>query len=330
VTLSPTRLPKADHRTNRLLAALEPEDLTALEPDLELITLTRGDILYDTGDVIRHVYFPHTTIIALVNVLEDSTSEVAMFGREGAVGLLSALITREAFGRYVVQMSGTASRMAVQRMTEVRNARPNLRRLIMHYGEAFLIQMFQSVSCNAVHAVEARCCRWILSMHDRTDQDTLPLTHEFLAEMLGVQRSTVSTVTRALQTAGLIRQNRGGITVIDRTGLEATACECYGKIRQVYQRLLPGTYFEPTSAPVGVTRMPKHFTDRCAGPIKGLSLPLSVWNALSEEGITTIDQLRAVADDLEQIPGIGVKLARITRDELARVSSPDEGSQSQN
>ena len=105
-----------------------------------------------------------------------------------------------------------------ERLNEVRNARPGLRPVILHYGEALLAQTFQTVSCNAMHPVEARCCRWILSMHDRADEDTLPLTHEFLAEMLGVQRSTVSVVTRTLQTAGLIRQSRGSITVIDRAG----------------------------------------------------------------------------------------------------------------
>jgi hypothetical protein len=110
----------------------------------------------------------------------------------------------------------------------------------MRYGEALLAHTFQNVSCNAVHPVEARCCRWILSMHDRVEQDTLPLTHEFLSEMVGVQRSTVSVVTQTLQTAGLVRQSRGGITVIDRIGLEETAC--YSRIRRIYQRLLPGTY----------------------------------------------------------------------------------------
>jgi CRP-like cAMP-binding protein len=238
----------ADHRTSRLLAALEPEDFASLEPHLELVELTRKHVLYDTGDTISHAYFPHDAIISLVNVMEDGgTTEVAVFGREGVVGLLSALVTREAFGRYVVQMSGTASRIAFERLNEVRNTRPGLRQLIMNYGEAFLGQTFQTVSCNAVHPVEARCCRWILAMHDRADQDSLPLTHEFLAEMLGVQRSSVSVVTRTLQTAGLIQQSRGGITVTDRAGLEDTACECYGRIRRIYQRLLPGTY-PPTHA----------------------------------------------------------------------------------
>jgi CRP-like cAMP-binding protein len=238
-----TQVLTADHRTNRLLAALEPEDLALLEPHLEIVSLSRGEVLYDTGDAIRYAYFPHDAIICLVNVMEDgSTVEVGVFGREGVSGLLSALVTRESFGRYIVQMSGTASRVPYEHLNEVRNARPNVRQLIMHYGEVLLAQTFQTVSCNAVHSVEVRCCRWILSMHDRADQDTLPLTHEFLSEMLGVQRSTVSVVTRTLQSAGLIRQSRGGITVIDRPGLEASTCECYRKIRRIYQRLLPGTY----------------------------------------------------------------------------------------
>jgi CRP-like cAMP-binding protein len=238
----------ASHRTNRLLAALEPEDFAALELHLEIISLSRGQVLYDTGEIISHAYFLHDAIISLVNVMEDgATNEVAVFGREGVVGLLSALVTREAFGRYVVQMTGTASRIAFDRLNEVRNTHPGLRQLIMCYGEAFLAQTFQTVSCNALHPVEARCCRWILSMHDRADGDTLPLTHEFLAEMLSVQRSSVSVVTRTLQTAGLIQQARGSITVTDRAGLEDAACECYGKIRRVYQRLLPGTYPQHSS-----------------------------------------------------------------------------------
>jgi CRP-like cAMP-binding protein len=233
----------ADHRANRLLAALEPEDYELLVPHLGIVDLSRGQILYDTDKVMRHAYFPHNAIVALVNMMEDgSTVEVAVFGREGVMGLLSSLVTREAFGRYLVQMSGTASRISIKRLNEIRNARSNLRQLILNYGEAFLSETFQRVSCNAVHPAEARCCRWILSMHDRADGDTLPLTHEFLSEMLGVQRPTVSIVLRTLQTAGLIQQSRGGITVMDRAGLEDTACECYGKVRRIYERLLPGTY----------------------------------------------------------------------------------------
>jgi CRP-like cAMP-binding protein len=119
---------------------------------------------------------------------------------------------------------------------------PAIRQLFLQFAEALFAQILQTVACNAVHPVEARCCRWLLSPHDRVEQDTLPLTHEVLAEMLGVQRSTVSIVTRTLQTAGLVTQGRGVITVADRAGLEEAACECYGRIRETFERLLPGTY----------------------------------------------------------------------------------------
>ncbi len=232
-----------DHHANRLLAALEPEDFAALRPHLEIISLTRGQVLYEAGSPLHFSYFPHDAVISLVNDMEDGgTVEVAVFGREGVCGLLAELATREAFGHYIVQMSGSASRIAFERLNEVRNALPNLRRLITNYSQAMLMHTFQNVSCNAVHPVEARCCRWILAMRDRAGQDTLPLTHEFLAEMLGVQRSSVSVVARTLQTAGLIQQARGSITVTDRAGLEEVACECYGKIRRIYERLLPGTF----------------------------------------------------------------------------------------
>jgi CRP-like cAMP-binding protein len=175
----------ADHRTNRLLAALEPEDFARLEPHLELVNLTLKQVLYEMGDTITYAYFPHDAIISLVNVMEDGhTVEISVFGREGVSGVVSALVTREAFGRYVVQMSGTATRVPYERLNQVRENSPQLQQLILRYGEALLTQTFQTVSCNAVHSVEARCCRWILSMHDRADHDSLPLTHEFLAEML--------------------------------------------------------------------------------------------------------------------------------------------------
>lgn len=242
------KVPRADHRTNWLLASLEAEDFAALESHLDLVELPRGQVLYESGDPLRHAYFPHYAVVSLVNMMEDGgTVEVALFGRGGVLG--RALVTRKAFGRYVVQIAGTASRIAVERLDEVSNARPKLRRLLQRYGEVLLAQTFQILSCNAVHPVEARCCRWILMAQDRADQEALPLTHEFLAEMLGVQRSTVSVVTRTLQTAGLIRQSRGGITVVDREGLEETICECYDKIRRLYQRLLPG--FDAEQTPSG-------------------------------------------------------------------------------
>jgi CRP-like cAMP-binding protein len=234
---------KPDHRSNQLLAALNSDDFAFLEPDLEIINLSKGDVLYDAGDTIRHTYFPHDAIVGLVNVMEDGRFvEVASFGREGLFGLISVLVSRESFGRYTVHVAGTASRITLSRMQEAIGASPKLRHLILSYTEALLSQAFQTVSCNAVHSVEARCCNWILSTRDRIDQDDLPLTHELLAEMLGVQRSTVSIVLRTLQKAGLIGQSRGVITVKDRAGLEEVACECYGKILERFKRLLPGPH----------------------------------------------------------------------------------------
>jgi CRP-like cAMP-binding protein len=231
------------HRANRLLAALELEDFKALEPHLELVELPKRKVVYETGETVRHTYFPHDSIVSLTTVLKDGGSvEMAVFGREGVFGFVSALVTRTSFGHYVTQVPGTASRIAVEKFTAAAQERPNIRQLVFSFTEALLAQTLQTVACNAVHSVEARCSRWILSTRDRVSHDALPLTHETLAEMLGVQRSTVSSVTRALQTAGLIRQGRGVITITDRPGLEEMSCECYRAIRRSFERLLPRTY----------------------------------------------------------------------------------------
>lgn len=229
-----------DHRVNRLLAALDPEDFAHLEPHLEVVELAKGRMLYKPGDPIRHTYFPHDAIVGLINIMEEGQHvEVASFGREGLCGLISALVSRESFGIYKVLIPGTASRIAFGRMQEAISARPKLRQLVFSYIEALLAQTLQTVSCNAVHAVEARCCNLVLSTRDRIDVDALPLTHADLAELLGVQRSTISAVLRSLQMAGLINQQRGGINIVDRGGVEGVACECYGRIRQRFATLLP-------------------------------------------------------------------------------------------
>jgi CRP-like cAMP-binding protein len=228
------------HRSNRLLAALDPDDFAYLEPHLEIVALRRNTVIYETGDFIRHTYFPHDAIVSLVNVLEDGrTVEVANFGCEGMFGLLSALVTRESFGRYIVHVSGTASRIPFERVNEARITRQNVSHIIMRYGEALLARTFQILSCNAAHSVEERCCGWILTMQDRVNQEVVPLTHEFLAELLSVQRSTLSAVLGRLQSQGLIGQRRGAIAVLHRHGLEEAACECHESIRQAFSRLLP-------------------------------------------------------------------------------------------
>jgi hypothetical protein len=188
----------------------------------------------------RHAYFPHDTVISLLAAMEDgSSAERSLCGREGVSGLINASVTRQAFGCYVVQLTGTASRIDIDTMNEAIKARPNLQRLIRHFTEATMARTLQSAACNALHNVEARCCRFVLMIHSRVDHDALPITHEFLAERMGAQRSTVSTVMGKLQSRGMIKQGRGGVIVTDPSRLEDAACECYGRVRDVYERLLP-------------------------------------------------------------------------------------------
>jgi CRP-like cAMP-binding protein len=183
-----TQLSPRDHRANRLLAALEPEDFAYLEPHLEVVDLLKGQVLYEAGDTIRYTYFPHDAVVSLLNLLEDGGSvEVAVFGRKAVFGLISALFTRESFGRYIVQIPGSASQVDIDWVREAVNVCSRFRLLLHRFTEALLAQTFQTVTCNAVHTVEARCCRWLLSTHDRVDQNTLPLTHDLLAE--NVRRS---------------------------------------------------------------------------------------------------------------------------------------------
>jgi CRP-like cAMP-binding protein len=220
----------ADHRANRLLAALEADDFAPLEPFLEIVTLEQGQVLYETGEMLRYAYFPHDAMVSLVTVMENGRSvEMAVFGREALFG-------------YVVHLPGTASRIEIDRVLEAIATHPALRRLFLRFTEVLFATVLLSVACNAVHSVEARCCRWLLSTRDRVERNSLPLTHEVLAAMLGVERSTVSLVMKRLHTAGLITQGRGAITVTNCEGLEEASCECYGRIRQKFERLLPGSY----------------------------------------------------------------------------------------
>jgi CRP-like cAMP-binding protein len=236
-------LRRAEHRANRLLFALEADDLACLEPYLEMVSLQRGQIICEAGEVLHYAYFPHDAVISLVAVMENgSTAEMAVCGREGVVGLIPTSITRQAFGNYVVQMAGTASRISLDQLQAAVQARPLIARLMNCFAEAMQARILQSVVCNAVHSVEQRLCRWILSTRHRTDQLVLPLTHEVLAERLGVQRSTVTAIMGKLQAVGVIQQVRGGITIADCVKLEQNSCECYRRLWTIFERLLPHTF----------------------------------------------------------------------------------------
>jgi CRP-like cAMP-binding protein len=184
-----------------------------------------------------------TGVISLVTVFEDGTTvEMATVGREGLVGVGTLLGGDTALGCYVVQVPGSALAVEASRFRSALLESRKLRLACQAFAQAFCAQLLQNVACNATHTVERRCVRRLLMSHDRSDGDTFALTQELLAEMLGVRRSTVTLIDRALQKAGLIEYHRGAITVLDRSGLEAAACECYRVIRERYEHLLPRAF----------------------------------------------------------------------------------------
>jgi CRP-like cAMP-binding protein len=225
---------------NYLLRTLSVEDYEWLEPHMERVELTRGTVLAQNTEVLRHVYFPITAIVSLVCEMRDGrVVEMATFGREAIIGLPFSGVLLDTFGSFVVQVPGTMLRMDFKKIQEAIASRPGIQDMVSRYTEILMVMTLQSVACNAAHSVEARCSRWIIGTSDRTGRSDIPLTHEYLAEMLGVQRSTLSEATRALQQRGLIDQGRGSITILDRPRLEQAACECYGKLREKYLKLLP-------------------------------------------------------------------------------------------
>jgi CRP-like cAMP-binding protein len=231
------------HPRNRLLATLDAEDFSLVAPHLTPTTLQKGALLYDPGYMIDTVYFPENAVISLMTLMRGGEAiESATIGREGALGLMAAISPRQSLSRAIVQVPGQGFRMPAAHLHEAAARSRQIRDLIDRHNEALFSHAIQSVACNALHSVEARFSRWLLCCHDRIDSDTVSLTQEFLADMLGVQRTTVTVVARALQAAGLIRYRRGIVDILDRPGLEAITCECYGVVRRNYERLLPTAF----------------------------------------------------------------------------------------
>ena len=228
---------------NRLLSALPSEDRALLAPHFSTVDLEKGRLLYDPGDVIDQVYFPNDCVISLMTLMENGAAiESATIGREGALGLMVAVAPRQSLSRAIVQAPGSTLRVAAGPLHDIWRRSPALRDLVDRHNEALFGHAIQSVACNALHAVEARFCRWLLGCHDRIDNNTVNLTQEFLADMLGVQRTTVTAVAGSLQAKGLIRYRRGVVDILDRPGLEAMTCECYSAVRRGYERLLPASF----------------------------------------------------------------------------------------
>jgi CRP-like cAMP-binding protein len=190
-------------------------------------------MLHEVGEEIEHVYFPHTGMVSLVAVMQSgATVETATIGWSGVIGASAGLGAKSTIARAVVQLPGTAAWIGAAQFRAAAAQSQATRDLIVRYNDLLLAQVQQSVACNALHALEARLCRWLLQTHDCTGGNAIPLTQEFLGQILGVRRTTVTIAARLLQSAGLIRYRRGHIQVLDRSALEDISCECYAVIRQ--------------------------------------------------------------------------------------------------
>jgi CRP-like cAMP-binding protein len=232
VTVGTTVMRLPDKVQNRLLGALEPADYALLVPHLRRAHFAQGTVLQEQGGPVERVYFPLSGMVSLVSVMEDGrVVETAVIGREGAVGAFAGLGPWHAFTRATVQIPGTVAVISASDFQAAVSQSERIRDLILRYKETLLAQVQQTAACNALHPLEARLARWLLQALDRTNEPGLPLTQDSIAEMLGVRRTSVTVVANKLQGGGLIRYRRGHIVVLDRTGLENVACECYRAIR---------------------------------------------------------------------------------------------------
>ena len=228
---------------NRLLLALPSSDLQRLTPELEQIRCERAQILMDADSSLDHVFFPDTGVISAVAVYADgSIIEMATIGREGCTAVQAILGAESSSIRLLVQIPGGAAKMSRGAFTRAMETMPSFRGLMYAYVQAFLEQVLVSVACNGAHSLKQRLARWLLTMRDRGDDDTLLITQNLLAEMLGVQRPTVTNAARELERAGLIARGRREVTILDRQGLVAESCECYLLVRARVASHLPKTY----------------------------------------------------------------------------------------
>ena len=230
----------ADPRKNRLLASLEAADYDALMQRAKVAPLKFRRRLFRQDTPINAVYFPMTCMISLlVSSNNKPQMEMATVGREGVLGASELIQGQGAMGLNLVQIPGTAVRIAADAFRDVLRDRPLVRDLVHQHLFALMRQVLYGAACNRLHSMEERCARWLLMTHDRAGQDNFPLTQEFLAHMLGVRRATVNVATGMLKKAGFVRYVRGNVTLIDRRGLESASCECYRAITRAYDSILP-------------------------------------------------------------------------------------------
>jgi len=228
-----------DPKENRLLAALPDSDWQRWRPQLEPVALPLGQVLYESGDTLSHVYFPTTAIVSLLYVMENGASaEIAVVGNDGLVGVSLFMGGESTPSRAVVQSAGHGFRLGSGAIKGEIKSGPVLN-LLLRYTQALITQMSQTAACNRLHTLDQQLCRWLMLSLDRLRGSELVMTQELIANMLGVRRQGVTEAALKLQKAGLIRYARGRISVLDRKALESRTCECYAVVKREYDRLLP-------------------------------------------------------------------------------------------
>ena len=230
----------ADPKSNHLLAALPDAEWQRWLPQLEWVEMPLGEVLYEAGSTQHHVYFPTTSIVSKLYVMENGASaEIAVVGNEGLVGISLFMGGESTPSRAVVQSAGEGFRLRAKTLKEEFGRAGPVMHLLLRYTQALITQMAQTAVCNRHHSLDQQLCRWLLLSLDRLQGTELVMTQELIANMLGVRREGVTEAALKLQDAGLIRYARGHISVIDRPGLEKRTCECYAVVKKEYDRLLP-------------------------------------------------------------------------------------------
>jgi CRP-like cAMP-binding protein len=229
-----------DPRQNKVLAALHPAERERLLPHLQLVPMPLGKIVYESGDTLRHVYFPTDSIVSLLYVMRDGASaEISVVGNEGLVGVALFMGGETTPSRAIVQSAGSAFRLIAKQLKLEFNRHGQLQLLLLRYTQALITQMAQTAVCNRHHSVDQQLCRWLLLSLDRLPSNQLTMTQELISNMLGVRREGVTAAAAKLQKLGVIRYSRGRITVMDRPKLEALCCECYAVVKKETDRLAP-------------------------------------------------------------------------------------------
>jgi CRP-like cAMP-binding protein len=234
--MSSTQTPQV----NQILKTLGNETINKFFPDLELVKLDLGNVLYESGEKLSHVYFPTSAIISLLYVMENgSSAEIAVVGNEGILGVSMFMGGDTTPSRAVVQSSGYGYRVKVNQLKDGFEHNPETMHVLLKYTQALMTQITQTAVCNRHHSIDQQLCRWLLLSLDRLETNQLKMTQELIANMLGVRREGVTEAAGKLQKSGLIKYSRGLIEVLDRQGIEEKCCECYEVVKDEYDRLLP-------------------------------------------------------------------------------------------